>query len=194
MSDFVPNPNGELPEDVPFDFSNLSAETVDAGGVDDVFPPDVKATKPKWWEAKRKTKAKAPKASEPKKRGRPPSSMSDSALRAALENFYAGIAMVAMPFCPHCAQSVGDNASDAADAMVEWAKTNPAVKRFLVNMVSISAGGKVLAVHSAMLMPVAMHHVPMLQRKQEEMVSQFAEQMTRAAAQQQQNGKESDES
>ena len=191
MSDVTPNPNGEVPEnEVPFDFSNLSAESLSDVGFGEPEPPNVKATKAKWWQPKNGMRnTKAAKASEPKKRGRPPgTTMTDAALRQALESFYSGIAMVAYPFCSHCAESVGNSAEEAAEAMVEWSKTNPAIRRFLVNMVSISAGGKVLAIHSAMLMPIAMHHVPSLQRKQEQMVSGFAENLAKMAAEQRENG------
>ncbi len=165
-------------EPPPFNFSDVAAEEIPAFTEPD--PPDVKASKPRWWQGV--TKSKSEKANEPKKRGRPSATMTDAALKRALENFYSGMSMFVMPFCPHCAQVVGNSATEAADAMVEWSKTNPAIRRFLVNMVSISAGGKVLAIHSAMLMPIAMHHVPVLRERQERMVSQVAEAFTRAAA------------
>lgn len=190
MSETTPNPNGEIPEnETPFDFSSVSAESVSDFEFGAEKAPNAKATKRRWWEPKNGMKnTKSARASEPKKRGRPAATMTDAALTKALESFYSGIAMVAYPFCAHCAQSVGNSAEEAAVAMVEWSKTNPAIRRFLVNMVSISAGGKVLAIHSAMMMPVAMHHVPALRQKQEAMVSGFAENLAKMAAEQRENG------
>lgn len=185
--DFEPNSlvNNNAAE--PFDFSALNAQPSEMPDAPPYVPPTGNTDeKRKWWQTKPKTE-KTRKASLSVGA---PARMSDAALKGALENFYSACSMAMMPFCMHCAMNVGDNATKCAEAMVEWSKTNAAIRRFLVNMVAISAGGKVIAVHSAMLMPIAMHHVPVLRERQEKMAGEMGEMFARMAAQQRQGDSE----
>jgi hypothetical protein len=169
MSDITPNPDGEMPE---FDFSLLN--------VDDVPPEDAPPSfdpprKPRWWErAKGKNGAvKEPRPSKPKKSV----TMPRSGLRGPLEDFYTGIGMFMMPFDPACGKVVIEAAPKCAESLDELAKTNPAVRRLLIQLVSTSAMGMVVVAHAPIVMAIAMHHVPMLRKKQEQMVGEFAEMM-----------------
>lgn len=177
MSDFIPNPeaNNESNGSLPFDFSALTAEEIPP--LPNHEPPV--AEKRAWWKAKPKTsngRAKMPKM--PKATP----SLPKGGLRQPLENMYTGLGMAVMVVDQHCGQTIIDNAPECAKAMEELAKTNPAVRRLLMKLVSTSALGTVIAAHSPILMAIAMHHVPMLKANQEKMVSEMAEQYTRNAA------------
>jgi hypothetical protein len=178
---FEPQPGNDSNDSIPLDFNALQAETTEPIVPHSVPNPNADKKVPWWRKSGRDIAGEAKKKERTQKTSSTPR-MSDAALIAALESFYAGMSLAAMPFCMHCAQNIGNNASQCAGAMVEWSKTNPAIRRFLVNMVAISAGGKVIAAHSAMLMPIAMHHVPVLRERQEKMAADMGEMFARMAA------------
>lgn len=177
-NDFVPDPSNESNDSTSFDFSSLDPEIVPESPAH--TPPNHKANgtgKSKWWQSKpkgeKKTRAKAVKAMPPVPRG---------GLKPALENLYVGLGMSLMPFDPHCAGVVLENAGSCAAAMDELAKTNPAVRRVLLRLVATSAIGTVIAAHAPILMAVAMHHIPAMQKNQEKMAAEMGEMFTRMAA------------
>jgi len=171
---FEPNPaaGNESNDALDFDFSQLTPEVTEPIGEHEI--PNHNADKKPWWKTKSKSGGER---KEEKKRSSSAGNarMSDAALRIALENFYSGMSLLAMPLCSHCAMNIGNNASQCAEAMVEWSKTNPAIRRFLVSMVAVSAGGKVIAAHAAMIAPIMMHHVPALRERQEKAIGDMAE-------------------
>jgi hypothetical protein len=164
----VPDP-GKDGEDSPFDFSSLNAETTEP--IADFDPPQVK--KARWWESRPKGEKKSRQTRERKVRAMPP--MPRGGLKPALTQMYAGIGMAVMPFDPACGRVVIENAESCAAALDELAKTNPAVRRVLLSLVTTSAWGAVIMAHAPILMAVAMHHVPTLREKQEKMVGEMAE-------------------
>lgn len=173
MSEFEPVPDPDKDQSsIPFSFSDLTAE--DAPSIiSDFEMPNAKATrKRRWWESK-------PKSDKPKraKADKPMPAMPRGGLKAQLQNFYTGAALMMLPFDPHCSRILMDNAAECAEAMDEWAKTDPAVRRFLLKLCTASAAGKVFYAHLPILMGMAMHHVPMLRERQEKMVGEFAEMM-----------------
>ncbi len=177
MSDFIPNPDAESePSESPlngFDFSALSAEQVSEADAPQTFEPPVK---PKWWESKRR-KAKTyseRKAAKPKK---PVPPTPRGGLRQPLEDLYTGMGMLLMPFDANCGKIIIDAAPRCAETLDELAKTNPAVRRILISLITTSALGAVIMAHAPILMAIAMHHVPALREKQEKMVGEFAEMM-----------------
>jgi len=171
MSDFVPNPDG-VPGESPlegFDFGALNAESVSPEDTPPTFEPP---KKPKWWERK-------PKNSQPKKvkekKSAPP--MPRGGLRQPLEDLYTGLGMMLIPFDPSCGKVIIEAAPRCAETLDDLAKTNPAVRRILISLVTTSALGAVVMAHAPIIMAIAMHHVPALREKQEKMVGEFAEMM-----------------
>lgn len=160
-----PSENGETNG---FDFSALSADSVPADDTPPSFDPP---RKPKWWERKPKNGA-APKREKVRK-AMP--SMPRGGLREPLENLYTGIGMFMMPFDASCAKVIIEAAPKCAESLDDLAKTNPAVRRILISLVTTSAMGAVVMAHAPIIMAVAMHHVPALRDKQEKMVADMAE-------------------
>lgn len=174
MSDATPNLEAnDQPESNPlngFDFSALSAESVSPQDAPQVFEAP---RKPKWWESK---KRKATTESKPKK-SKPVPPAPRGGLRTPLEDMYTGLGMMLMPFDPHCGKIIIDAAPRCAETLDDLAKTNPAVRRILISLVTTSALGAVIMAHAPIIMAIAMHHVPALKERQEKMVGEFAEMM-----------------
>lgn len=177
MSEITPNPNAESePESNPldgFDFSALSAEQVSSQDSPPVF---TSPEKPKWWESK-KRKAKTIQERKAAKAKKPVPPTPRGGLRQPLEDLYTGMGMMLMPFDAHCGKIVIDAAPRCAETLDELAKTNPAVRRILINLITTSALGAVVMAHAPILMAIAMHHIPAMREKQEKMVGEFAEMM-----------------
>lgn len=159
----------------PFDFSALTAESTDPL-TGDFTPPNVQGTKPRWWERAPKSGKRTPKAKAKKTPG-PAPAMPRGGLKGPLVNVYTGIGMSVMPFDPGCGRIIIENAEACATALDDLAKTNPAVRRVLLSLVTTSAWGAVIMAHAPIVMAIAMHHVPALRERQEKMVGEFAEMM-----------------
>lgn len=177
MSDEYENPyeNADNSEaDNSFDFSTLMAENTDPI-TSEFVAPNVKGTQPKWWErapkrGKQAAAKKAPKQERVK-------TLPRGGLKGPLTQLYTGVGMSLMPFDPACGRIVIENAEKCAEALDELAKTNTAVRNFLVSLCTTSAWGAVLMAHAPIVMAIAMHHVPALKNRQEKMVGEFAEMM-----------------
>jgi hypothetical protein len=158
---------------------NLVAENTDALG--EFTPPDVRGTKPKWWERTPKGKGgKSANGSARERRASKPKTvkpMPRGGLRGPLTQLYVGIGMSVMPFDPSCGRTIIENADKCAEALDELAKTNTAIRNFLIGLCTTSAWGAVLMAHAPIVMAIAMHHVPALKKQQEKMVGEFAEMM-----------------
>ena len=98
-------------------------------------------------------------------------------LRQPLEDLYTGLGMMLIPFDPSCGKVIIEAAPRCAETLDDLAKTNPAVRRILISLVTTSALGAVVMAHAPIIMAIAMHHVPALREKQEKMVGEFAEMM-----------------
>jgi len=169
MSDFIPNPEANPPEEpLKFDFGNLSPETEDAPvSAPDFAMPDPRGGKRKWWQGKAKAKTpKRPKAVPAAPRG---------GILKPLEELYTGLGMMMMPFDPSCAKVIIDNAETCAKTLNDMANVNPALRRILISLLSSSAIGAVIMAHVPIVMTIAMHHIPALKAKQEKMVADMAE-------------------
>lgn len=159
-------------ESLSFNFSDLSAETT--GPLDQEFvAPDVSGTEEKWW--KRKPNGESTAKNKRDKKSRSVPAMPRGGLKPALANMYSGIGMAIMPFDPSCGRVILENAESCAESLDELAKTNPAVRRALISLVTTSAWGTVIMAHAPILMAIAMHHVPALRKKQEQMIGEMAE-------------------
>jgi len=178
-----PNANDDVPETEPSPFANLSPEIIDlvfpdgpeATSVGDFAAPNHKVNKPKWWQ--RANSKNARKQSEPKPR-KPMPQMAPSALRKGLVDFYNGIALMVMPFQPDLALKISQASEACADAWIEFSKTNPAVKRFLIGLVTASAGGALLMAHMPILIAAAIAFIPGIKEKQDEAMNAFVQQMS----------------
>lgn len=179
----IPDPgaNEEMPESSGSPFDNLSPEIIDLvfpgeakdAPVGDFSAPNYKATKPKWWQ--RKAKGETRSTPKPKK---PMPSIAPSALRNGLIDFYTGAAFMLMPFQPEIAMRVAESAEKCADAWIEFSKTNPAVKRFLIGLITASAGGALLMAHMPIMIAIAIQVVPGMKEKQENAMSDFVSRMS----------------
>ena len=74
--------------------------------------------------------------------------------------------------------SISSSAEKCADAWVELARTNPAVKRFIIGLVTTSATGALIFAHMPIMMICAVTFVPGLKEKQEKTMADFAERMS----------------
>lgn len=187
MSDFTPNPDAnDQPESNPlagFDFSALNAETVSPEDSPPIFEAPAK---PKWWESK-KRKARTIEERKARKAPKPMPKAPVGGLRKPLEDMYTGLGMMLMPFDPSCGKVIIEAAPRCAETMDDLAKTNPAVRRILISLVTTSALGAVIMAHAPILMAIAMHHVPALRERQEKMVGEFAEMMANGFTMDQEN-------
>lgn len=165
-------------EDNEFDFSALTAENTEPL-TGEFTPPNVKGTKPKWWEkAPRRGKTdsdsprgkRAPRAERVKPLPR-------GGLKGPLTQLYSGIGLSVMPFDPNCGRIILENAEKCAETLDELAKTNTAVRNALIALCTTSAWGAVIMAHAPIVMAIAMHHVPALKKQQEKLVGEFAEMM-----------------
>lgn len=174
--EFEPVQGNDSDEAIPFDLtvSALTVEEIDP--LPTHTPPNVNADKKTpWW----RTKSQGRKE---RKEAKPTPAMPRGGLKGALENMYVGIGMSLLPFDPHCAKVIMDNAENCAKSMDELAKTNPAVRRVLMKMVATSALGTVIAAHAPIVMALAMHHIPALRERQEKMTADMAEMFAKMAA------------
>ena len=187
MSETVPNPDAnDQPDSNPlagFDFSALNAETVSPEDAPPVFEAPAK---PKWWESK-KRKARTIEERKARKAPKPMPKAPVGGLRKPLEDMYTGLGMMMMPFDPSCGKVIIDAAPRCAETLDDLAKTNPAVRRILISLVTTSALGAVIMAHAPILMAIAMHHIPALRERQEKMVGEFAEMMANGFTMDQEN-------
>ena len=187
MSETVPNPDAnDQPESNPlagFDFSALNAETVSPEDAPPVFEAPAK---PKWWESK-KRKARTIEERKARKAPKPMPKAPVGGLRKPLEDMYTGLGMMMMPFDPSCGKVIIDAAPRCAETLDDLAKTNPAVRRILISLVTPSALGAVIMAHAPILMAIAMHHIPALRERQEKMVGEFAEMVANGFTMDQEN-------
>lgn len=108
-----------------------------------------KAEKPK-----RERKPKAPKPVPPKPR--------PGQLKKPLMEMYGSIGMTVSMFDPQCGTTVMMNAEKCAEAMEALARDNPAVRRVVMQLITTSVWGQVVAAHMPIIYAIAMHHVPAL--------------------------------
>lgn len=188
MNDYDEN-DGTLSDNEDF-LANLVAENTDPI-TSEFTAPNVKATKPKWYERGRKAsdngaagKPRAPRVSKT----RQVKALPKGGLKGPLTQLYVGIGMSVMPFDPSCGRTIIENADKCAEALDDLSKTNTAVRNFLIGLCTTSAWGAVLMAHAPIVMAIAMHHVPALKKQQEKMVGEFAEMMANGF-----NGPEKDE-
>lgn len=182
----VPNPdaNDDMPEQSADPFANLTPEIIDlvfpdgpeAASLGDFAAPNHSATKPKGrWRKWFSNKPDEPRQAKPRK---PMPQMAPSALRKGIVDFYNGIALMAMPFQPDLALKISQSSEACADAWIEFSKTNPAVKRFLIGLVTASASGALLMAHMPILIAAAIAFVPGMKEKQDAAMSAFVSQMS----------------
>lgn len=180
MSEVTPNPEN-ADETAPlngFDFSALSADSVSPEDAPPTFEPPRKATLWERWSG-RKPKSAQPRKAKVKK---PDPPTPRGGLRKPLEDLYTGLGMMMIPFDPSCGKVIIEAAPRCAETLDDLAKTNPAVRRILISLVTTSALGAVIMAHAPILMAIAMHHIPALREKQEQMVGEFAEMMANGFA------------
>ena len=151
---------------IPLEFPSLSPDIADIVS----SRPNPKAEKRKWWQSKPKAEKKDTKA----KARKPMPTVPTGGLKTPIANIYLGIGMGLMPINATIAKSVIDSADSCADAWVEYAKTNPAVKRFLIQLCAASAAGALLAAHLPILLSV-MISLPAFQKHQGAMLAEMAE-------------------
>lgn len=177
MSDeFIPPMPEDPAERSAFDFAGLTPDDVEMPDSTEFDMPNMtaaKETKARWWERNSKP---------PKRPGRPSAKKVKpvlptprGGLKAALENFYTSAGMAIMPFDPSCARIILQNAPKCAETMDELAKTNPAVRRVLIGLVTTSVIGAVVTAHAPIIMAICLHHIPALRERQEKMVGEMAE-------------------
>lgn len=108
--------------------------------------------------------AKAKTAREPKLKKAAPR-MPTGGLAGPLTDVYTMIGAVLTPIDPVCGQAVMMGAPDCAKALEKLAKSNPEVRRVLVGLVTTSTWGAVITAHIPIIMAIAMHHMPALSDK-----------------------------
>lgn len=181
----IPEPANNDDQDSDSPFANLSPEIIDLvfpgdakdAPLGDFSAPDYKAAKPKWWQRRDKNGKRdgVPPKTKPRK---PMPSVPASTLRAGLVDFYTGAAFMLMPFQPEIAMRIADSAEKCADAWIEFSKTNPAVKRFLIGLITASAGGALFMAHLPIMIAVATQVVPGMKERQEDAMASFLSKMS----------------
>lgn len=159
-----------------FDIQSLNVESTDPITAE-FTPPNVKGSKPKWWESAPRNGRRREKKERRTRETRRDIPMPRGGFKGPLTNVYTGIGMSVMPFDPGCGRIIIENAEKCAESLDELARTNPAVRRVLMSLITTSAWGAVIMAHAPIMMAIAMHHVPALREKQEKMVGEFAEMM-----------------
>lgn len=79
-------------------------------------------------------------------------------LKNGVAQFYAFASMVLMPFDQTCATVIANSAEPASEALINLAKENPAVRKFLGTLTQTSAWGAVIAANMPIASVVATHH------------------------------------
>lgn len=172
MSDITPNPD---PDPIPeFDFNALTADTVSPEEAPPSFAPPRKAS---FWEKMFGNNSKNGAKKERKVKTRTLAPMPRGGLRGPLEEMYTSLGMLVMVADASCGKAIIEAAPRCAESLDNLAKTNPAVRRILISLVTTNAMGAVIMAHAPIIMAIAMHHVPWLRERQEKMVSEFAEMM-----------------
>lgn len=158
----------DIPQDPPkpsIQDSSIQDTTTDTFAVIDGGAPP-----PRRDRAPRKTR-KAPHLDTMNKRGpRTPSSTPDyhpGVIGAGIANTWGQFGMLVGMIDPHCGGLFVTNAKQMGEAMEKLAKTNPAVRQFLLNLISTSVIGEVIAAHFPVFAGIAMHHIPAARAKME---------------------------
>lgn len=127
-------------------FEHLEADMSSNGlAPEDVQPQDIPFT--------RVTDAEMP---EPKKTGR------NSKIKTELTGMYTAAGLAVFAFDQPLGQLIAENAENCATAWDELAKSNPAVKRALENLLQTSAYTAIIAAHMPIAVAVATKYVPYL--------------------------------
>jgi hypothetical protein len=81
-----------------------------------------------------------------------------NATKKTLEELYAGIGGMLLPFDEVCGQVIIDAAPHCAETVYLAAQQNDALRRFVISMTQTSIYGALLIAHMPILMAVAAHH------------------------------------
>lgn len=146
-----------------FSFADLNAD--DAPPITEPRKPDHKASRTRSWGRRASTSESSgtkdrttytPRA----KTRKPPPPRRKGMFIEPLENIYASMAIVLMPFDPICANAIAAAAPACAKSLDDLAYQNDAVRRMIFALVNTSAIGAVITAHLPILLAVAIHHVP----------------------------------
>jgi hypothetical protein len=98
-----------------------------------------------------------------------------------IQQGYAFMAMILMPFDPVCANAIMMQAPACAESLDNLASKNEATRRLLFALLQTSALGLVVAAHTPIMMAIMMHHSTVAQnlmgKMGQEMAEKIAEQM-----------------
>lgn len=170
----VPEP--EISEDSKsFDFNALTVETTEP--LTAFEPPNPRASRErrKWYQRKDKG-TNTPREKVPA----PP--MPKGGIAAPMAALYRKTGELIQPFDYGCGSVLIGGAEDCGKAWEELAKRNPAVRRFLLSLLSTSAVTELLIAHAPILAAVAVHHVPAVRSMMEKMAADAGEMFARMAA------------
>jgi len=97
-----------------------------------------------------------------------------------LEPIYAMVGIGVSTFDQFCGQTILASSSDMAQSMEKLALENPAVKRVLEKLFTVSTLGAVITAHLPVIFAIANHHVPHMRQN---LMAQFSAQQTESDAQ-----------
>lgn len=101
---------------------------------------------------------------------------------APLTALYSALGLGLMPFDAVCGNAILNSAEKCAESIDELAYRNEAVRRAVFALVQTSALGAVIVAHMPIILAVAMHHVPVVQRVMGDMGSAMAESIAQQMA------------
>lgn len=84
--------------------------------------------------------------------------LTDAALKAKLDEVWAGIGGGLMLFDPFCATTLVTNGPQVSDALIEIGKVNPRVRRTLESFAEVSTWGALMGAAGSVLLPILAHH------------------------------------
>lgn len=77
----------------------------------------------------------------------------------ALEELYASIGALLLPFDQSCGIAVIEAAPECAKTLDELSKNNPTLRRIIVGIMTTNAWGAVIMAHTPIIMAIVSHHV-----------------------------------
>lgn len=81
-----------------------------------------------------------------------------------LTDIYVAVGTMLLPVSPPVGTAFVQNAGQCAESLDELARTNPAVRRFLMSLLQTGAWGKVIAAHLPILLAIGVTYSPAVRR------------------------------
>lgn len=157
------------------DLSELLVETIPSMTEDEPQPqPKMQFDDEPQPEVRRKGLLSRFRKSDRQKERKPTPAMPRGGLAAPVAALYTKIGQYVQLFDPGCGGALVMGAADCGKAWEEVAKRNPAVRRWLLALLSASSNMELLVAHLPILAAVAIHHIPAVRDTVQKMTSDMS--------------------